>query len=99
MNPKAMEIADAIYGGTVPCDLRIEAEMEERRLRLATTIDAALKAERRAALEAACKVIRSRCSMCHSGVCGMDSRGDAIECEYCGRPMMFVRELLAKEGE
>lgn len=39
-----------------------------------------------------CADIRRACTACSDGVIEIDRRGDAVECEYCGRPMLAVDE-------
>ena len=61
---------------------RTEEEMMRRAAQLAV-------AEER---DACAKRIRASCKACDgTGVGGIDPRGDAVECEYCGRPMRAVR--------
>ncbi len=48
----------------------------------------AVKAER----EKCIQEIRDKCTACNDGVYDVDAEGDAVECEYCGRPMAALRE-------
>ena len=66
------------------------ARTEEEMMRRAAEL--AVAGER----EACAKRIRASCSACGgTGVGGVDPRGDAVECEYCGRPIAAI--LAGKE--
>ena len=54
-------------------------------------ITAAIQAATVAAAKKACEAVREACTKCDTrGVGGRDAGGNAIECEYCGRPIAAI---------
>ncbi|KKM14805.1 hypothetical protein LCGC14_1702450 [marine sediment metagenome] len=46
-----------------------------------------------------CAIIRKKCIACDNGIFGIDKTGDAIECEYCGRPIAALKSVILKSTD
>lgn len=88
------------HGGFVDVSALSERNMRDCenvcRDALAADILAASEDAVRGEREENCLAIRAACSACDNGVYAESPQGDAIECEYCGRPMAAIRARPAK---
>ena len=80
------EIADTCLEGGHP---NIETWIDQGTMR--PLIATALRTARAEGMGAAALAVRAACGACDNGTAGYDEFNNAVECEYCGRPMAAIR--------